>query len=216
MENTVTQSPFEMMDMDEAFELVDKTALEYPKRITQKSIDDIYGYVLAKDVISTVNIPPFRASIMDGYAFKRQEYENETEFTLVDTRSLAGVDDKSIDALPIPKCSIMYVTTGSPVNPNFDIVIPIELTCKEDEADVQVLSVKSEEKQFFIKREPVNNDWIRAVGCDISIGQVVLETNTRIGCSEIGILASIGCTDEIDVFEKPIIGLAASGNEIIS
>ena len=64
-----TQSPYPMIDMDVAYEIIDKVASGFIKRTTLVNLDDAYSSVLAEDITSSVNIPPFRASIMDGYAF---------------------------------------------------------------------------------------------------------------------------------------------------
>lgn len=221
VENTVTQSPYEMIEMEDAFSIADEAARSFGNNfIEMKSLSDAYGYTLGEDIVSEVNIPPYRASIMDGYAFKKEEYETIQEFVLIESRSLAGCQDKDIKEMEINEGQIMYVTTGSPVHSSFDIVIPIEHVLSkipEDLSNKDLLKIKTkdESKPLYMLRQPVNNDWIREVGCDIAIGQVVLPKKTQIGCSEVGILASIGVTEDIPVFKKPKIGIAASGNEIV-
>ena len=153
--------------------------------------------------------------------FKKSEYETISDFVLVHQKSLAGVQDKALNEIEIGPWSAMYVSTGAPVHPNFDIVIPIEHVIKdadgiEDEAKENLLKVSKEDgNKILFLRQPVTNNWIREVGSDIATGQIVLSKGWYIGWAEIGILASIGFTEDIKVYQKPIIGLAASGNEIV-
>ena len=222
-DQTFTQSPYPMIDMEDAYEIIDKEASAFIKRTMIVNLEESFSYVLAEDVTSTVNIPPFRASIMDGYAFKRSEYESESQFTLVSERSLAGVKDKALNEIEIGIWCAMYVTTGAPVHSHFDIVIPIEHVIKstegvdEEEIKINLLQVsKPDGGDILFLRQAVTNNWIREIGCDVNIGQTVLTDGWYIGCAEIGILASIGKAEGIKVYQKPTIGLAASGNEIVN
>jgi len=110
----------------------------------------------------------------------------------------------------------MYVTTGSPVHPHFDVVVPIEHVVKSPSEEIkdQVYELQGEQTSVFITGPSDSTSWIREIGCDIAVGQSVLSKDTQIGSSEIGILASIGCTNDIKIYAKPRIGIAASGNEI--
>lgn len=152
---------------------------------------------------------------MDGYAFRKSEYLVSKTFRLVVTNSFAGSQAKVIEDLEIPENGCMYVTTGSPVNYAFDMVAPIEhvVTADEEGDIIEAISETGQLVRFL--RQEVGNNWIREVGCDVKNGSVVLEKGTKIGASEIGILASVGCAIDIEVYKKPRIGIAASGNEIV-
>ena len=87
-----------MVEMDIAFQLLDQAAKSIPQTVIERTIDNCLGYVLAEDIISHDNIPPFRASIMDGYALKHSEYTQNRSFTQFDAKSLAGVSDTELEA----------------------------------------------------------------------------------------------------------------------
>lgn len=56
--------------------------------------------------------------------------------------------------------------------------------------------------------------FIRPIGCDIAKGEKILEKGEKLGPSEIGLLASCGCST-VSVFESPIIGVLSTGNELV-
>lgn len=54
---------------------------------------------------------------------------------------------------------------------------------------------------------------VRLVGCDIAAGQRVLESGTRLGPSELGLLAAVG-VKQIRVIPKPVVAVLSTGNEV--
>ena len=54
---------------------------------------------------------------------------------------------------------------------------------------------------------------VRPVGCDIAAGQRVLESATRLGSSELGLLAAVG-VKQACVISRPIVGVLSTGNEV--
>lgn len=54
---------------------------------------------------------------------------------------------------------------------------------------------------------------VRPVGCDIAVGQQVLESGTRLGSSELGLLAAVG-VKEARVVSQPVVGVLSTGNEV--
>ena len=60
-----------MMDMDEAFQEIVKHSLEARKNIVEEvALSDCLNCVLAENVFAKDDLPPFRASVMDGYAIR--------------------------------------------------------------------------------------------------------------------------------------------------
>ena len=106
--------------------------------------------MLAEKVSAKDNVPPFRASIMDGYALSSGEVG---EYDILKEKSLAGGNP----TVKGEEGTAVYVTTGAPVPEGFTCVVPIE-DC--------IIS----ENKVSIKTHLPPNKWIRAIGCDISIG----------------------------------------------
>jgi gephyrin len=95
------------------------------------------------------------------------------------------------------------VTTGGPVSSYFDAVIPVEETEFVDASHIRILKQMS--KSQFI-REP---------GSDIRSGEVVLTQNQTLRAAEIGLLATVGRIKGIKVYQKPVIGILSTGNELV-
>ena len=162
------------------------------------------GSVLATDIYALDDLPPFAASVMDGYAVSDLDFSGL--FTIVDVKMLAGTDP-SIKVESISKKAI-YVTTGGPVPEGFVAVVPIE----EVVVDGTTLDLrKIDSAQYKI------GSWIRAIGSDIKKDSVVLKKGTVLKAAEFGILASIGCVENVKVYTDIVtIGVISTGNELVS
>jgi len=60
------ESPFPMISVEEAVKII-RTSVE-GKKVETVNVKDAYGRILAEDIYSNCDLPPFRASIKDGYA----------------------------------------------------------------------------------------------------------------------------------------------------
>jgi molybdopterin biosynthesis enzyme len=80
------------------------------------------GSVLATDIFAIDNLPPFPASIMDGYAVSDLDFSNK--YRIIDAKMLAGVHP-DLNMEKVEKVAV-YVTTGGPIPHGFVAVVPIE------------------------------------------------------------------------------------------
>lgn len=170
--------------------------------ITEIGIVEAVGYVLAEDVTSPDNIPPFDNSAMDGFAVLAAD----TAAASVDTpATLKIIDDqpagKVSEKVVVPGTAIK-VMTGAPVPAGADTVVPIEHT-RYDNDSVAVLRPSKADKH------------IRRAGEDIPQGSVVLTSGKLLDPVEIGILASVGRT-HIKAVRKPKAAIIGTGDEIVA
>lgn len=82
------------------------------------------GSVLAEDVFAKDDLPPFRASVMDGYAVSSKN--SSGVYDIVEQKSFAGTASQHLEKVDFEPGHTLYVTTGAPVPEYFDCVIPIE------------------------------------------------------------------------------------------
>lgn len=106
----------------------------------------------------------------------------------------------------------MRVTTGAAVPDGTTAVVMVE--------DTKLIESSPDGKQELkveILKTAAENALIREIGSDIAFGEVILRKGTVISSvgGEIGILASVGI-HEINVYEKPVIGILSTGNELVS
>ena len=155
-------------------------------------LDQINGSVLAEDVFAPMNLPPFRQSAMDGYAFR---------FGAPNELSLKG-ESKAGDfvELPIQANEAIRIFTGARVPDQVDTVVMQE-------------HVEKLEGGIRILKKPAKGTNVRAVGEQIKKGELVLKKGTKINAAIVGFLAGMGIA-EVPVVRKPKVALIVTGNEL--
>jgi molybdopterin molybdotransferase len=190
-----------MLSVEEALEriLAEITQLEH----TQVALPDALGLVLAQDIISQEDMPPFANSAMDGFALLSKDSiprEGQAPRLRVTGSIAAGyVTEHSVE-----EGTAMRIMTGAPVPPGADAVIQVELTRSE--------GPESDWVEILAEVAPGNN--IRPAGEDIRHGQIVLKRGTTIGAWEIGVLATLGWS-QVPVVRRPRVAILATGDEVV-
>jgi gephyrin len=80
LKNDVRQSKYPMIDMEKAFDLLIDHCQQFKPTTISLAIDKCLGHSLSEDIFAVDDMPPFRASVMDGYAIKHSE---TTKFQLI-------------------------------------------------------------------------------------------------------------------------------------
>merc|ERR1719300_2130570 len=160
------------------------------------------GRVLCQEVAAKDPLPPFPASIKDGYAVIASDGAG--------VRQVRG--EASAGASPamayLAAGEVIRINTGAPVPPGADAVVMVEET-KLVEATEEGEEVKVE---ILTKKVEVGQD-IRPVGSDISEGEVVLGRGALMGPGEVGLLAAVGVT-QVQVAVAPSVAVLSTGNEL--
>ena len=151
--------------------------------------------ILAEDVKSDMDIPPFDKSAMDGFACRREDLANE--LAIIETIP-AGVSPKR----EIGPRQCAKIMTGAMVPQGADCVIMVEFTenCGEN-------------KVRFTGKKTADNICGKAE--NIKAGQIVLCKGVRIKPQHIATLASVGCARPL-VASRPAVGIIATGNELVT
>jgi len=151
------------------------------------------GRVLSTPIVSPLNVPPFRASAMDGYAYRHAEADKQLH---ISGRSLAG--HPSADTAGAYECH--RVTTGARVPDFADTVVQqenVELTGEK----IKITSVK--EKGFHV----------RDAGTDSAKGSALMEPGQRVAAAQLATLYSHGIT-HVDVFKTLRVAIFSTGDEL--
>ncbi|XP_032882787.1 gephyrin isoform X12 [Amblyraja radiata] len=194
-------SPFPLTSMDKAF----ITVLEMTPVLSTEIINyrDGMGRVLAQDVFAKDNLPPFPASVKDGYAVRAADGPGDR---FIIGESQAG-DQPTQTVMP---GQVMRVTTGAPIPCGADAVVQVEDTELIRETDDG-----TEELEVRILTQARPGQDIRPIGHDIKRGECVLAKGTHMGPSEIGLLATVGVT-EVEVHKFPVVAVMSTGNELLN
>ncbi|KAK4482777.1 hypothetical protein RD792_009945 [Penstemon davidsonii] len=188
-----------MISAEEALKIVLTVGQRLPP--VTVSLHEALGKILAQEVSAPDPLPPYPASIKDGYAVVASDGPGEY---LVITESRAGNDGVGVTVTP---GTVAYVTTGGPIPDGADAVVQVE-----DTVSVESEAVNS--KQVRILKQITRGLNIRPVGCDIAKGDLVLKSGEHLGAAEIGLLATVGVTT-VKVFPTPKIAVLSTGDELV-
>jgi molybdenum cofactor synthesis domain-containing protein len=187
--------------LEEARQLIDD-AMKPLARTESVSLEHANGRVLALDVTSDRDVPPFSRAGMDGYAviaadtFGASRYEPKT-LRVVETIYTGQVPTERVD-----RGAASEIATGAPMPDGADAVVMVEETERA-----------GNEVRIFTPVYPRQN--VGKQGADIVQGQTVLRRGDVLNPSRIGAIAALGL-GEIDVFARPTIAILSTGNEIIA
>jgi len=158
----------------------------------------LLGRTLGQEIVSSLDLPPFDNSAMDGYAVIAADLKDEeATLELVET---IGAGEVAKQAVTTGKC--LKIMTGAPMPIGADAVVMREET-------------QEHEGQFrFLESVEVGQN-IRRRGSDVKDGEAVLEAGTKIGAAQWAMLASLGISEAI-VFQRPRIGIITTGAELVS
>ena len=178
----------------ESLKIIDDILLK--TRDTKKLfLTESIGYTLAKDIIASHNSPEYPTSAMDGYAIKFQDLElgilNITDYNPAGTE----IDSE------VTTGNCIKTFTGSLMPKESDTLIPIEYVTVEDE-------------KIIINEKVPFGFATRTVGENYSKDEVLIEKNSKISFSQIGVLASLNISN-VEVYTKPIVSIASTGSEIL-
>lgn len=164
--------------------------------VEQLPLEKALGRVLAKDVLSAINVPGFDNSAMDGYAFKRQDLIELKKLSLVG-KSLAGHPYQS--ALSPGDC--VRIMTGAAIPDGADTVMMQENAIVED-------------NHISFTHIPSKGNEVRLSGESISKGSLVAAAGKRLTATDIGLLSSLGCP-EVSVYRKVKVAIFSTGDELL-
>lgn len=154
------------------------------------------GRVLAADLQALRTQPPFPASAMDGYAVRAADLEDLPARLYVIGESAAGHPFSGTVATG----QAVRIFTGAPVPEGAD-AIAIQENVKRD-GDVAVIAGSVEPGKF-----------VRPAGLDFSEGDISLKSGDVLTPQRLALAASMGHA-ELSVIRKPLVALAATGDEL--
>ena len=148
-------------------------------QLIELSILDSLDHVLAEDIESDMDMPPFDRSPLDGYAYKSEDSKYATKDSPAVLEVIDNVQAGYVSNKKIENGQAIRIMTGAKIPEGADVVIRYEDTEFTDK-----------EVRIFKFLKPHSN--IVKMGEDMKIGDLVLQKGMTIGPAEIGILASLG------------------------
>jgi molybdopterin molybdotransferase len=181
-----------MIEFAEAFGIVMKSVIEtQPETI---SFSDSCNRILAEDISSDLDMPPFNRSAVDGYACHSTDLNEEMEVVEVIRAGKAPTQK-------VGKKQCSKIMTGAIVPEGCDLVFMVE--------DSE--NLKNGRIRFTGSGLKIN---ISLKGEDVRTGDVVLKKNRFIKPQDLAIMAAVGHTSVL-VKKKPVVGIISTGDELI-
>jgi molybdopterin molybdotransferase len=163
------------------------------------TIREAIGRVLANDVTSPLNVPPFINSAMDGYAISSENLNEPKEISLkVIGKSFAGQPFTG----KVNSGECVRIMTGAIVPDGSDTVV------MQEHAEVNGDSIKIE----ACHKKGQN---VRHPGDDFSTGDTIIKAGERLSPAKLGLLASVGVT-ELNIVRTPVVAFFSTGDELKS
>jgi molybdopterin molybdotransferase len=182
----------EMISFKQAYDIVMNSAIRMGTEIIP--FNDSLNRILAGNVVSDIDMPPFNKSSVDGFACKRSDLTDDLE--IIETIPAGDWPAKSI-----AKNQCSRIMTGAPVPTGADCVIMVEET--------EILpSGKVRFKGSFKKEN------IAIKGEDVQKGDIVLKAGRKIRPQDIAVMASVGYVS-VTVSLMPQIAVISSGSELV-
>ncbi len=182
-----------MISINEAISFI-KNNVKALSQSTIKKVEKAGGYELFEDVLSPINMPPFRQSAMDGYALNLHD---SLSYKLIGEVK-AGDEHK----LELKQGEAIRIFTGAAVPDSANAVMMQE-------------KVELNDNTITIAHQVTPEINIRPLGEQVNTGDIALKKGTKLTPAAIGYLLSLGIT-EVSVFKKPNIAIVTTGNELIS
>ncbi|MGC8497517.1 MAG: molybdopterin biosynthesis protein [Thermoplasmata archaeon] len=165
------------------------------------NIEDSVSRILAQDIESNIDSPPFDRAEVDGYAVSSQdvEYAEEDHPVILNVEGMAKIGEKALMLHGEGNC--IEIATGALVPSGADSIVMVEYTKKVGD-------------KVAIYRAVVPGENISQAGSDIMRGDIVLRKNSVITARELGILASVGLKS-ISAKRRLNIAIFSTGNELV-
>lgn len=179
------------------------TILERVRPVADESVPlaQAYHRVIAKDIVSDIDIPPFNSASMDGFAVRSEDTRTASPglpSALALTEEIAAGDHADMRLNPGSTARIM---TGAPIPEGADAVVEQELTVTKN-GTVEVQAPVSSGRNF------------RKRGEDIRAGSTVIQRGALIRPAHLGVLASLG-VKSVAVHRRPQVAFLTTGNELV-
>lgn len=178
--------------------------------IEQKSekvpLEQSYNRFLAEDLVASHDVPAFDRSPYDGFALRSVDTESASSESPITFEVVGEIGAGYVFRGEVKPFQTVRIMTGAPIPAGCDAVVMLELTQEVADDSKKIMQIKRSFKQ---------GDNISYQGEDTKKGTVLVEKGTKINPGVVALLATFGY-HEVNVAVKPVIGVIATGSELLS
>ncbi len=178
--------------------LSDVIAASVPLPPEKHPLSEVFGCVLAEDIVADIDLPPFDKALMDGFAVRSSDLTGSDRQLRIGETITAG----RLPTRPLGPREAAVITTGAPLPPEADCVVMHERT-------------RTVDGFVFIDQPDVRPGQSRLLrGREMKAGDRVLTRGSRLSPPRIGLLAAVGKA-EVSVIPRPSVAVLPTGDELV-
>jgi molybdopterin molybdotransferase len=166
-------------------------------------LDDCGGCVTSEAIVSTVEVPPFANSAMDGYAVRAADVAGASLDQPVKLSMKGILAAGTAASFDVGAGEAVQIMTGAPFPRGADAIAIVEVTVRADGGSA-----------VLVQEPAIAGQHIRPAGEDIAIGQEIFPAGTLLGPGHLGVLASIGL-EKVSTYGRARIGVLSTGDELV-
>ena len=188
-----------MVSVEEAF----KQIVAHVSAMSQETVTlhEASNRILAADILADRDSPPWRKSMMDGFAVRASDINSGlNELQIVETVTAGDSPTKKVESGQATR-----IMTGAPVPELADAIVMIE-RCQH-QADSNSVQVQLESIDI--------GKHLMEAGSNFAANDLIFSKGRRIRPLDVGLLAEVGAS-ELAVFGNPSVAVLPTGNELVS
>ncbi|WP_457752268.1 molybdenum cofactor synthesis domain-containing protein [Thermococcus sp.] len=188
-----------VVPLEKALEVIDSFPL-MPK-VEMAPLGEALGRVLAENIESPIDVPPFDRATVDGYAVRAEDTFMASESEPIRLRVVGEVNAGDSPDFEVKPGESVYISTGAPLPKGADAVIQFE-------------DVERSGDEVIIPKPAYPSLGVMKAGTDIPKGKTILKRGTRLTFKDTALLSAVGLA-KVPVFRKPKVAVISTGNELV-
>lgn len=165
-------------------------------------LDQALGRIVAADIVSNVDVPPFDRSVMDGFAVLASDTFGAREDAPRRLKVVAHIRAGDEPDASVGPGRSAEIATGAVVPRGANAVVMVEYT-------------RLEGSLLDVFRPVAPGENVFAAGADVMAGETAVRRGTRLTPREVGVLAAVG-RKSVPVYRRPRVAVLSTGNEIVA
>ncbi|MDR2492352.1 MAG: molybdopterin molybdotransferase MoeA [Coriobacteriales bacterium] len=203
-----------MISVEEALSAVLDLVEHQPLELVE--LANSMGRVLARDVLSDLDIAPFAHSAMDGFALRcvdvngpAPDASGPAPDAAAPLRVVGLLAAGSVFDGTLQPGEALRIMTGAPMPAGADAVVRIE-----DCAVIGEGPACPAGREVSVLTRPAPGDNVRPSGEEARAGDIIMRAGERIGLAAVGLLASTG-NAVVEVYGRPRVTVLSTGSELV-
>ncbi|WP_297506983.1 gephyrin-like molybdotransferase Glp [Thermococcus sp.] len=175
--------------------------IEEINEVEEVPLDDAIERVLAEDIVSPINVPPFDRAAVDGYAVRAEDTFMAREYSPVELKVIDEIIAGDESRVKVEPGTAVKLTTGAKIPEGANAVLMQEMA--EREGDV-----------IRVLRPVAPGQNVAFAGEDVREGEVILRKGQVLRPQDVALLKAT-CFRSVRVKRKPRVGIIVTGSELI-